>query len=84
MSDAAGARAAVAIEPEVIVVMPRIGDYAAGFPSLRQRASAVQSVHEVARDAGWHGILLGLGERRDADREGLWPPRVDGLLCRPG
>ncbi len=84
VSDVDGARAAAPIAPEMIIVMPRVADYAAGFPSLRQRASALQSVRDAMADTGWSGLLIGLGEPRDADSEGLWPPRADGLLCRAG
>ncbi|KAA3627432.1 MAG: hypothetical protein DWQ08_07800, partial [Proteobacteria bacterium] len=42
-----------------------------------------QAVHGAAVEAGWAGALLGLGERRDADSEKLWPNRLDGLVCRP-
>lgn len=83
VSDAQGAVAAAAIEPEIMIVIPRVADFAAGFPSLRQRGTAAQSVFEAAHSAGWPGVLLGLGERRELESEGLWPGRLDGLVCRP-
>lgn len=83
VADGPGATAAAAIDPEALVVMPRIADFAAGFPSLRQRGTAAQAVADAAREAGWSGTLLGLAEVREAEHEGLWPVRWDGLVCRP-
>lgn len=76
------ARSAADIMPEMIIVTPRVADYAAGFPSLRQRASALQAVREVLDQRDWTGLLIGLGANGEADSEGVWPPRADGLLCR--
>ncbi|HSH43405.1 MAG TPA: phosphoenolpyruvate hydrolase family protein, partial [Arenicellales bacterium] len=59
VADARTAAAAAAIDPEIIIVLPRVADFAAGFPSLRQRGSAVQSAAESARETGWSGTLLG-------------------------
>lgn len=83
VADARSAAAAAAIEPEAMIVLPRIAEFAAGFPSLHQRHSAAQSVAESARAAGWSGALLGFGDDREADNEALWPGRLDGLVCRP-
>lgn len=83
ISDAAGAEAAVEVAPDIVIVLPRIGDYAAGFPSLRQRGSAVTTVHDVLRVGQWTGILLCLAEDSEAEHETLWPGCVDGVLCRP-
>ncbi len=83
VNDAEQARAATRLDPGALIVMPRVADFAAGFPSLRQRASAVQSVYDGIRDSGFDGMILSLGETREAASEGLWPPRADGLLCRP-
>lgn len=83
VADARGAYAAAGIAPDAVIVIPRVADFAAGFPSLRQRSSAVQAVAEAMREAGWQGFLLGLGESREAGSEGLWPGRLDGLVCRP-
>ncbi len=83
VTDADAARAAASLSPAAMIVLPRVADFAAGFPSLRQRASAVRRVGEAARAAGHEGLVLGLGEARDAGDERLWPARVDGLLCRP-
>lgn len=83
VADARGATAAAGIDPDAIIVLPRIVDFAAGFPSLRQRSTAAQTVAEAARLAGWSGLLLGLGEAREAESEGLWPGQLDCLVCRP-
>lgn len=78
-----GAAAAAAIAPEAMIVLPRIADFAAGFPSMRQRGAAAQAVAEAAQAAGWSGLLLGLADEREADHETLWPERLHGVLCRP-
>ena len=78
-----GAAAAVSIDPDAVIVLPRIADFAAGFPSLRQRGAAIQAVAEVAAGAGWQGLVLGLGNAAEAEHERLWPDRLDGLVCRP-
>ncbi|MFZ0488015.1 MAG: hypothetical protein WAL83_13530 [Arenicellales bacterium] len=83
VADGRDAAAAAAIQPDAILVLPRVGHFAAGFPSLRQRSSAAQSVAEAVRAADWTGILLGLGESRELDSEGLWASHLDGLVCRP-
>lgn len=83
VADARTAAAAAGIQPDAMIVLPRVADYAAGFPSLRQRGTAVQSVADAAGRAGWSGLLLGLGEAGEADNEGLWPAALDGLVCRP-
>ena len=83
VADGPGAVAAAAIEPDVLIILPRVADFAAGFPSLRQRGAAAQAVAEAAAGAGWSGPLLGLAEGSDADHEALWPDRLDGLVCRP-
>lgn len=78
-----GAAAAAAIEPDAMIVMPGIADFAAGFPSLRQRGTAAQAVAQAARAAGWSGLILGLADAREADHEALWPDSLDGIVCRP-
>lgn len=83
VTDGPGGAAAAAIEPDALIVLPRVADFAAAFPSLRQRGAAAQAVYEAARGGGWHGPLLGLGEPRETQYERLWPERLDGLLCRP-
>ena len=83
VADAPGAAVAAAVEPEAMIILPRVADFAAGFPSLRQRGAAAQAVAEAAVGAGWSGLLLGLAEGSDAEHEALWPDRLDGLVCRP-
>jgi len=83
VADARSAAAAAAIDPEAMIVLPRVADFAAGFPSLRQRSSAVQAVADAARGKGWSGALLGLGEAGEANNPGLWPHPLDGFVCRP-
>ncbi len=81
--DADGAITAADSGAEIVIILPRLADYAAGFPSLRQRESAAQSVARTLEDRGWRGRLLGLAERRDVESRGLWPQGLDGLLLRP-
>lgn len=83
VTDGPSAAAAAAIEPEVMIVLPRVADFAAGFPSLRQRSSAAQAARDAGGSAGWSGVLLGLGETRELDSTGLWSSHLDGLVCRP-
>ena len=83
VTDAAGATAAAAIRPEALIILPRVADFAAGFPSLRQRGAAALAVAEAARAAGWSGLLLGLAEGSEAAHEALWPDPLDGVVCRP-
>lgn len=83
VADARGATTAAAIQPDAMIVLPRVADFAAGFPSLRQRSTAVQAVAEAARHAGWSGLILGLGDTSEARSERLWPAHLDGLVCRP-
>lgn len=83
VTDMATAKTAASLEPEAIIVLPRIADFAAGFPSLRQRRSIVQEISFTLEAAGWRGILLGLGENTELDHERQWPEALDGLLCRP-
>lgn len=83
VADAPTASAAAAAGCDAMIVLPRISDFAAGFPSLRQRSTSVRAVIEATQTAGWSGTVLGLGEARDANNEGLWPNGLDGLVCRP-
>lgn len=83
VTDAAHAAAAAQIAPKAMIVLPHVADFAAGFPSQRQRGAAAQAVHDAARAAGWSGPLLGLAEPGEAAHERLWPACLDGLLCRP-
>ena len=83
VADAPGASLAAELQPEAMIVLPRVADFAAGFPSLRQRGAAAQAVAEAAAGAGWSGLRIGLGEAGEVDHERLWPDSLDGLLCRP-
>ena len=83
VADGGGAAAAGAIAADSMIVLPRVGDFAAGFPSPRQRGAAAQAVAEAAAEAGWSGPILGLAEPSDAEHEALWPEALDGLVCRP-
>ncbi len=83
VSDRAGASGAAAISADAVLVMPRTADFAAGFPSLRQRGSAAQTVASTLSKAGWRGPLLGLGDAGEAERPVLWPDVLDGIVCRP-
>ncbi|HMB76830.1 MAG TPA: hypothetical protein VKN76_10545 [Kiloniellaceae bacterium] len=83
VSDQATAETALGIAPEALIVMPRVGDFAAGFPSLRQRGSAAQAVAAALREAGGTTVMLGLGQAEEVGHENQWPPPLDGLLCRP-
>jgi len=83
VADGTGAAQAVTGAPEILIVMPRVSDFAAGFPSARQRGAAAIEVAETVEAEDWNGIILGLGDWHEADHERLWPDRLTGLLCRP-
>ena len=83
VADGRGAAAATSVKPSAMIVLPRVSDFAAGFPSLRQREVAAQDITEATRQAGWEGLLLGLGEERETENERLWPNTLNGLVCRP-
>lgn len=82
----AGVPAAVAVrplDPLAVVVVPRIADFAAGFPSFRRRGALAREVAAALAAAGWQGPLLGLATAGEAAHETLWPDVLDGVLCRP-
>ncbi len=81
--DGPGAVQALAIGPEALFVLPRIGDFAAGFPSLRQRGAAAQQVAAAAEAVDWRRPIIGLADASEAAYEGQWPAPLSGLLCRP-
>ncbi len=83
VADDRGAQLAVETEPDVLIVLPRVVDYAAGFPSFRQRGAAVTGVRDAARDADWRGPILGLADASEAEHQALWPDSLDGVVCRP-
>ncbi|GJL83210.1 MAG: hypothetical protein DHS20C01_28440 [marine bacterium B5-7] len=83
VTDAEEAKAAVEINPDVIFVMPRVADFAAGFPSLRQRSSAAQAVAGSMHSHGWSGSLLGLGLENEIEHPSLWPGTINALVHLP-
>jgi aryl carrier-like protein len=83
VADNEAASTVVKLNPEIIIVVPKVSDFAAGFPSPRQRGQAAQNIFQATKDLGWAGLLLGLGEHSEIDHESLWPNCLNGLLCRP-
>ena len=83
VSDGDSATQAAKLRPEILIVLPRVSDFAAGFPSARQRGAAAQTVKDAAVEAGWSGLLLGLGQSEEMAYESQWPSSLDGLLLRP-
>lgn len=77
------ARAAAEIGPDALFVLPRVADFAAGFPSFRQRGAAVKDVRVALEAADWHGPLLGLAAETEVAHATLWPDELDGVVCRP-
>lgn len=80
----AGVAAAAAVrplDPQAVVLVPRIADFAAGFPSFRRRGALAREVKVALGD--WAGPLLGLATADEAAHETLWPDVLDGVLCRP-
>lgn len=69
--------------PDAIAILPRVADFAAGFPSMLRRGGAAQTVTATLRGQGWSGPVLVLGSESEASTPTLWPPGVDGLLLRP-
>lgn len=82
VTSASDATSVAAIEPDIIIVLPRVADFAAGFPSLRQRNSSARAVAQAARAAGWSGILLGLGNAQEGGSESVWSTALDGIIYR--
>ncbi|WP_340117824.1 hypothetical protein [Pelagibius sp. 7325] len=79
-----GAAAAVApLDPLAVVVIPRVADFAAGFPSFRQRGVVAQQVAAALAESEWRGNLLGLASAGEGAHETLWPDVLDAVLCRP-
>lgn len=77
------AEAVVGLAPDAVLVVPRVADFAAGFPSFRQRGAAAREVHAALRGARWQGPLLGLAAASEVAHETLWPEVLDGVVCRP-
>ncbi len=72
-----------AVDPAAIFILPRVRDFAAGFPSPRQRGAAVREAATAAHATGWKGPILALAASNEADHEVLWPDGCDGIVCRP-
>ena len=83
VAGAEAASAAAEISPDAVVVLPRVADFAAGFPSFRQRGAAARDVREALQAAGWSGPLLGLAAETEVAHTTLWPDVLDGVVCRP-
>lgn len=83
ITSAEGAVDALSLMPDVFIVIPRVSDFAAGFPSPRQRGAAAQLVRDAITDTGWNGPLLGYGDDREIEHPSQWPDTVDGMLFRP-
>lgn len=81
--DAPGARRAMEIRPDAVLVMPPVSDFAAGFPSFRQRGSAITQICEAIGDSGWGGAVLGLATQGEAGHASIWPPQLAGVVVRP-
>lgn len=83
VADAGSARLAVAAGPSALVVMPRVADFAAGFPSFRQRGAAALAVRRAVAETAWRGPILALGDKTETEHAGIWPETLDGLVRRP-
>lgn len=83
VADARSARLAVAADPIALVVMPRVADFAAGFPSFRQRGAAALAVRRAVAETAWRGPILALGDKTETEHKGIWPETLDGLVRRP-
>lgn len=77
-----GGDAALALSPDTILCLPRVIDFAAGFPSLLQRGHICDSVAHQRRKTGWDGPILMLGTPDEAAHPRLWPDSVDGVFFR--
>lgn len=83
VADARSARLAVAAGPSALVVIPRVADFAAGFPSFRQRGAAALMVRRAVAETAWRGPILALGDKTETEHAGIWPETLDGLVRRP-
>ncbi|MDF1749190.1 MAG: hypothetical protein P1V34_09995 [Alphaproteobacteria bacterium] len=83
VTDATGATAACALDPDMLIVLPHVGDFSAGFPSFRHRGVSADAVSQAAKKSGWEGPIYGLGTTLEAESVRLWPDVLDGLICRP-
>lgn len=83
VSSAAAAARVAPLDPEAIFVIPRVADFAAGFPSLHQRGAVAREIAQALRGHGCGGALLGLAAPSEMAHETLWPRDIDGVVCRP-
>lgn len=83
VSSVAAAERVVPLDPEAILVIPQVADFAAGFPSMRQRGAVAREIAEVLRGRKCNGALLTLAAPSEMDHETLWPKEIDGAVCRP-
>ncbi|RVU38121.1 hypothetical protein EOI86_02110 [Hwanghaeella grinnelliae] len=83
LCDEAACEDVLAAKPNAVAILPRVADFAAGFPSMLRRGGSAQAVANTLLDAGWQGPVLVLGSEAEAASPALWPPGVDGLLLRP-
>lgn len=83
VTDADGALKAAAMQPEILIVLPRVSDFAVGFPSSRQRGAVIQQIRAALVETDWQGGVLGFGDETEAAHPALWPEGVDGILVRP-
>lgn len=83
VADGEGARLALAADPAALFVIPRVADFAAGFPSFRQRGAMAAEVRRAIDGTSWRGPILGLGTADEAGHAGVWPESLDGLILRP-
>lgn len=83
VSNVPAAKESVSLNPDALIVIPRTSDFAAGFPSPRQRGAAAQLIKDAINDTDWNGPLLGYGDEREIDHPSQWPECVDGMLFRP-
>ena len=83
VAGAAAAGAVAALDPLAVVVVPRVADFAAGFPSFRQRGVVAREIAAALKACGWQGPLLGLATAGEAAHETLWPEVLAGVVCRP-
>ena len=69
--------------PDAVIVIPKVTDFAAGFPSPRQRGSSVHAVHAALRERDWRGPVIGYGDESETSHQSQWPDVADALMSRP-
>lgn len=78
-----GGEACAAINPDIAFSLPNIGEFAAGFPSPRQRRTSAEAVRAGLIESRWEGPILAFGERGEGQHESQWPSFIDGLIASP-